>query len=125
MVKPGQSCQEIDAVVNQFLKEEGFDGEEQRLHRTGHGFGLGAHEAPWIAEGSEYILERNMVISNEPGIYKSGIGGVRHSDTIRVTEDGYECLTKAPTDMADLTFVGKGTFSQRLRGKLVRKALKI
>ncbi len=43
------------------------------LHRTGHGFGLGNHEAPWVAEGSTDILTENMLISFEPGIYVPGL----------------------------------------------------
>ena len=36
-----------------FLRKEVYGSEDQRLHRTGHSFGLGNHEAPWIAEGSD------------------------------------------------------------------------
>ena len=74
MIRPGVPCGELDAAVNNFLRNEGYDGEDRRLHRTGHGFGLGNHEAPWIAEGSDDRLAENMVISIEPGIYLPGIG---------------------------------------------------
>ncbi len=63
LIKPGMACAELDLRVNEFLSAEEYGGEEQRLHRTGHGFGLGNHEAPWIAEGSDQVLEENMVIS--------------------------------------------------------------
>tara|TARA_R100000005_G_scaffold96723_2_gene86758 strand:+ start:19515 stop:20720 length:1206 start_codon:yes stop_codon:yes gene_type:complete len=125
MIRPGQSCHDIDASVNRFLAEEGFSGDEVRLHRTGHGFGLGAHEAPWIAEGSAHVLAKNMVISNEPGIYRSGVGGVRHSDTVLVTDDGYECLTRSPDSLDALTFASKPGFAKKFRSRLVRKALNI
>lgn len=36
-----------------------------------------------------------MLISVEPGGEKPG-GGVRHSDTVLITEDGYESLTRYP-----------------------------
>ena len=74
MIRPGVSCGEIDAAVNEFLRTEGYSGDECRLHRTGHGIGLGNHEAPWVAEGSTDILAENMVISVEPGIYLKGEG---------------------------------------------------
>jgi Xaa-Pro dipeptidase len=123
-VKPGMRCTELDARVNEFLSAEGYGGEEQRLHRTGHGFGLGNHEAPWIAEGSDQVLEENMVISIEPGIYMAGFGGIRHSDTILVTGEGYEVLTKLPTDIDSMTM--KGTWpAARFKGWLVRRALRI
>ena len=88
MIRPGVPCSEVDAAVNDYLRNEGYSGEDQRLHRTGHGIGLGTHEAPWIAEGSGDRLAENMVISVEPGIYLQGVGGVRHSDTVVVTKDG-------------------------------------
>lgn len=125
MIRPGQRCDEIDYAVNRFLAEEGFEGEAMRLHRTGHGFGLGAHEAPWIAEGSDHVLAENMVISNEPGIYRAGVGGVRHSDTVLVTRDGYECLTKYPVGLQELTLPSNPGFAQKLRSRLVRRALNI
>ncbi len=44
-----------------------------------------------------------MVISVEPGIYIPGVGGFRHSDTVLITEDGYQKLTKAPETLEELT----------------------
>ncbi|NIP92124.1 MAG: aminopeptidase P family protein, partial [Akkermansiaceae bacterium] len=99
MIRPGVPCAEIDGAVNEFLEREGYGGDENRLHRTGHGIGLGNHEAPWIAVGSEDRLKENMVISVEPGIYLPGLGGFRHSDTVLVTGDGCELLTRLPTDL--------------------------
>lgn len=103
MVRPGASCAEIDATVNAFLASNGYSAPDVRLHRTGHGFGLSAHEGPWIAVGSGHVLAENMVISIEPGIYLPEIGGFRHSDTVLVTSDGYETLTHVPTSLAELT----------------------
>ena len=122
MIRPGVQCSEVDAVVNDYLRNEGYSGEDRRLHRTGHGIGLGTHEAPWIAEGSEDRLAENMVISVEPGIYLPGIGGLRHSDTVLVTKDGGESLTRHPTDIDSLTIKGWKPLS-RLKGWWVRRAL--
>lgn len=96
LVRPGVPCSELDKRVTDFLPAEGYLGEEVRLHRIGHGFGLGNHEAPWISEGSEDVLQENMVIAIEPGIYNEREGGVRHSDTILVTRAGAEMLTRFP-----------------------------
>lgn len=122
MIKPGLDCNELDATVNAFLRKEGFLGEDQRLHRTGHGIGLGTHEAPWLAEGSEDRLSENMVISVEPGIYLKDVGGIRHSDTVVVTKEGHKRLTRLPTDLDSLVIQGwKPT--ARLKGLLVRRRL--
>ena len=102
MIRPGVSCSELDSKVTAFLAKEGYAGDDMRLHRIGHGIGLGTHEGPWLAEGSSDRLETNMVISIEPGIYIKDIGGFRHSDTVLVTESGHELLTHYPTEMESL-----------------------
>jgi hypothetical protein len=122
LIKPGVSCAQIDQEVIGFLRQEGLA--EYLLHRTGHGFGLGNHEGPWVAEGSEDILEENMLISIEPGIYVPDLGAFRHSDTLLVTEDGYENLTPYPDDLNSLT-IRSSKFFNRLRGNFVRRMVGI
>jgi Xaa-Pro dipeptidase len=123
-IRPGMACSELDGCVNEFLYKEGYASEEQRLHRTGHGFGLGTHEGPWIAEGSEDRLAENMVISIEPGIYLKGLGGIRHSDTVLVTRDGFRRLTHFPIDPGSLV-VRRCKPLTRARGWMVRRALRL
>jgi len=122
LVRPGVPCAEIDEAANGFLRRQGLD--EYLLHRTGHGFGLSNHEGPWVAAGSPDVLAENMLISIEPGIYVPGLGGFRHSDTLLVRVDGYECLTHSATSLAELTLTGRKWFT-RLRGAIVRKAMGI
>jgi Xaa-Pro dipeptidase len=122
LIRPGLACSELDGRVNEFLRKEGYGSEDQRLHRTGHGFGLGNHEAPWIAEGSENRLAENMVISIEPGIYLEGIGGVRHSDTVLVTHDGFRLLTRSAMEPGSLV-IRKWKPVTRCKGWMVRRAL--
>ncbi len=124
MIRPGLPCAELDAALNEYLRQEGHGDEDLSLHRTGHGFGLGNHEPPWIAEGSLDRLAENMVISVEPGIYLEGFGGVRHSDTVRVTKNGYELLTKHPANLDRLVIRGWKPHA-RLKGKLVSRALQL
>jgi Xaa-Pro dipeptidase len=123
-IRPGCPCADVDSAVNDFLRQKGYQGEERRLHRTGHGFGLGNHEAPWIAEGSPEVLAENMLISIEPGIYLPSIGGFRHSDTVLVTKEGYELLTSYPRDIDSLTIRGVKPLT-RLGGWLTRRALRL
>jgi Xaa-Pro aminopeptidase len=122
LVKPGVNCSDVDQAANDYLRKEGLS--EYLLHRTGHGIGMGNHEGPYIAEGSSDILEENMVISIEPGIYLPDIGGFRHSDTVLVTASGAEYLTKYSTDIDSLTITDY-KISKRLKGKLVRRAVGI
>lgn len=124
MIRPGVMCAAIDAAVNRFMNEAGFSDFQTRLHRCGHGFGLGNHEPPWIAEGSTEVLQQNMVISIEPALYERGVGGYRHSDTVLVTADGFRSLTHAPLDIESLT-VARTTLRHRLNSWAVGKALGI
>ena len=124
LIRPGVSCSDLDEEVNEFLRSEGYGSEDQRLHRTGHGLGLGNHEAPWIAEGSKDVLARNMVISIEPGIYVKDSGGLRHSYTVLVTHDGCESLTSFPTDLESLTIHNWKVWT-RVKGALIRRAIQV
>lgn len=100
LVKPGVRAEDVDETVLKIIKDAGH--ESNILHRTGHGFGITGHEPPWIALGSKHILEQNMVISIEPGIYVEGMGGFRHSDTVLVTKDGCVSLTQPPDKLEDM-----------------------
>lgn len=122
MVRPGVECAAIDEAVNAFLDCAGFADFRTRLHRCGHGFGLGNHEPPWIATGSTHVLQENMLISIEPGLYEHGKGGYRHSDTVLVTADGYRCLTQAPCTLERLT-LPRPRIAQRAKGWVVAKTM--
>ncbi len=117
-VRPGVAAVEVDLAAKEFLRREGFG--DYLLHRTGHGVGQDNHEGPWIAEGSDQVLAENMVITIEPGIYLPDVGGVRHSDTVLVTQDGYRLLTNFPTDIKSLTVKGAKPM-KRIMGKIIRK----
>lgn len=66
------------------------------IHALGHGVGLETHERPYLTSRNDTFLKENMVIANEPGIYLPGKYGIRIEDTILVTKNGYEVLTKSP-----------------------------
>ncbi len=99
-IRPGTKCSEVDKAVRKFYKENGLT--EYWRHHTGHGIGLEYHEPPFLDIGYDRVLEPGMVITIEPGIYVKGVGGFRHSDTVVVTEDGYEVLTRYPDQLEDL-----------------------
>lgn len=122
LIRPGVRCSEIDAAVNEFLRGCGNAGNHARLHRCGHGIGLGNHEAPWIAEGSTHVLSANMVVSVEPGLYLHGQGGYRHSDTVLVTTNGHRSLTRAASHL-DALILPRGSWRQRLSTWAVDRAL--
>lgn len=120
MVRPGVPCADIDQATREYFTGEGLSN--YILHRTGHGFGLGNHEAPWLSVGSKDVLQKNMVISIEPALYLPDTGGFRHSDTVLVTDDGYELLTRYPTALEELTLKEKRPMKS-LKGRFIRSAV--
>ncbi len=100
LTRAGNILGDVDRAVNKLLTKRGFGG--ARRHRAGHGMGVTAHEAPFIADGDETVIRPGMVFSIEPGIYLQGLGGFRHSDTVVITDDGPECLTSGPELLEDL-----------------------
>jgi len=93
----------VHAAVCQVLVDRGFgtttpgfegaDGAPAMIHSTGHGVGLDVHEGPAVRSTNETSLEEGDVVTVEPGLYKSGLGGVRVEDTGMVTRDGFRNFT--------------------------------
>jgi Xaa-Pro dipeptidase len=92
--RPGVECQAIDAAARRIVAEGGF-GTDYRLftHRLGHGIGLDGHEWPYMVRGSTTKLVAGMTFTDEPGLYIPGELGIRHEDTVVVTENGCENLS--------------------------------
>jgi Xaa-Pro aminopeptidase len=72
-------------------------------HHTGHGIGLRYHEGPFLDSHDHTLIVPGMVLTVEPGLYVSGLGGFRHSDTVVITDDGMELITYYPRDLESLT----------------------
>ena len=121
MLKPGVACHDVDAAVREFILSKGYA--ENLIHRTGHGMGVSNHEGPFLAMGSQTILEPGMVLTVEPGIYFTGHGAYRHSDTVVITETGYECLTEFPTDIGSLTHTKRAGLSTALKRMVLSRML--
>jgi Xaa-Pro aminopeptidase len=103
----GTTGHQLDALARMSLWEAGLDYD----HGTGHGVGvyLGVHEGPhriakWV---NTQPLEPGMIVSNEPGYYKTGAYGIRIENLQVVTPAadieggerpmlGFETLTLAP-----------------------------
>lgn len=95
--RPGVTAGAVDQAAQAVLIQAGY--EALIRHRTGHGLGLEPHEAPYLVDGNEQVLEAGMVITIEPGIYEMGVYGVRIEDDLLITTDGAECLTSFPRDL--------------------------
>ncbi|MFZ5353658.1 MAG: M24 family metallopeptidase [Bacillota bacterium] len=71
-------------------------------HGLGHGLGLEIHEEPFLNPSCTSILQPGNTLTIEPGIYIPGWGGVRIEDTVAVTDNGAEILTKSSKELIEL-----------------------
>ena len=100
-IRPGVTCADVDGAVMRYFEEN--DLLPYWRQHTGHGIGLRNHETPFLDLGDHTVLRQGMVLTVEPGLYDSELGGFRHSDTVVVTEGGMETLTDYPRDIDSLT----------------------
>ncbi len=103
-IRPGRPCAEVDRAVRAFFEKH--DLMPYWRHHVGHAMGIGIHEAPFFDVGDVTEMLPGMVFTVEPGIYVPGFAGFRHSDTLVVTESGFEMLTYYPRDLESLTIAG-------------------
>ena len=103
----GTTGAQLDALARLALWQKGLDYD----HGTGHGVGsyLGVHEGPQRiskAPNAQPLLP-GMIVSNEPGYYKTGAYGIRIENLVAVQKAqgggeremlGFETLTLAPID---------------------------
>ena len=68
-------------------------GYNKLSHHAGHGIGLAHPEPPILVPQSEDILEAGDVVTLEPGLYVTGVGGVRIEHNYLITETGYRRLS--------------------------------
>jgi Xaa-Pro dipeptidase len=100
-IKPGARCSDVDRAVRAYYDEHNLW--DYWKHHVGHCIGLRYHEGPFLDVGDDTEIKPGMVFTVEPGLYASGLGGFRHSDTVAVTDDGLDFLTYYPRDLESLT----------------------
>jgi Xaa-Pro aminopeptidase len=96
-VRAGERGEDVDMVARRRTDTEGFG--EAFGHGLGHGVGLLVHEDPRLAPESTHVLARGNVVTVEPGIYLSGLGGVRIEDLVVVGDGDPEVLTSFPREL--------------------------
>lgn len=82
----GTRGDQLDALARQFLWKEGLS----YLHGTGHGVGhfLNVHEGPQSIRLNHVpvALRPGMLTSNEPGLYRAGVHGIRCENLVLTVE---------------------------------------
>ena len=106
----GATGSHLDVLARQPMWQYGLDYK----CGTGHGVGffLNVHEGPQsIRNNNNVILEKGMIITNEPGIYLEGKYGIRIENMLIVDEDektefgqfmNFDTITYCPIDLAGI-----------------------
>jgi Xaa-Pro dipeptidase len=99
-MKPGITAQSLERITGKIALDNGFNKNHTNHYNgpatlLGHAIGLGVDEPPVLAEGDKTILRPGMVITVEPGLYNTGVGGCRIEDEVLVTENGCEILNNS------------------------------
>jgi Xaa-Pro aminopeptidase len=96
-VRAGAAGRDVDAAARAVIADAGYG--ESFGHGLGHGIGLLVHEAPVLRPESQDVLAAGNAVTVEPGVYLSGVCGVRIEDLVVVTDDGCDVLTSFPKEL--------------------------
>lgn len=89
MIRPGIEARNVDRAIRNFIGKHGY----KCPHHIGHGIGTSHFEIPLIVPYSIDKITKGMAFTLEPGIYVTGIGGVRLEDTLIMGEEGLEVVS--------------------------------
>ena len=96
----GIQAGDVDQAAREVIETSGFG--KYFTHRTGHGLGLEVHEEPYIKPGNDFILEKGMTFTIEPGIYIPNLGGIRIEDDIFLEDSGATSLTTLSRELINI-----------------------
>ncbi len=99
-MRPRVKGKSVDAAARAVIDGSPYKG--RFIHSLGHSLGLAVHDGGGLNPMSDLVLKKNMVFTNEPGIYLSGFGGVRIEDDVLITGSGARNLSTAPRDLMEL-----------------------
>ena len=91
--KNGLAIKDAAQIVDDIFAQAG----RTMPQSLGHGYGLEAHEWPTVrtTQPPEALFLPGMVVTLEPGLYDTKLGGCRLENDILITPEGNEVLTKA------------------------------
>lgn len=88
----GTCGKDADKTARDVLEQRGYG--KYFTHSLGHGIGVHIHEYPTLSPRSEWVIENNMVFSNEPGVYIDGKFGIRIEDSAYLSDGKYKSFMK-------------------------------
>ena len=105
LLRPGAVIHDICEAGRMSIVNDGY--EDLLLFgtgQTGHGFGVGIHEEPFLVPSSQKVLEPGMVLAIEPPIMEyADLERATYFTILEnnylITETGYEQLTNSPNEI--------------------------
>ena len=97
---PGTPACDVEAAQREVLETRPDLGEV--LHGAGHAIGLAIHEPPFLVPRVGTPLATGMIFTVEPGLYRSGVGGIRLEDDVVVRDGEPEILSTLPLELVEL-----------------------
>jgi Xaa-Pro aminopeptidase len=95
-VRPGALAADVHRAGADVIEAGG----ERQTWKMGHGVGLSdGHEAPWLQDGSETVLEPGMAFTIDPGFFVGRDLPLHLENTVVVTESGCESLNRFPNEI--------------------------
>jgi len=100
-IESGMTANQADRLARSVIQQAGYG--DAFGHGLGHGVGIAIHEPPTLSPTSTDCLLDGMVFTIEPGIYITGLGGVRIEDMVTLEKGKVKVLTRSKKDSFQLS----------------------
>ena len=99
-MRPGVRGKSVDKAARDLIDRTKYKG--RFIHGLGHSLGLAVHDGGGLYSSSDLVLKPNMIMTDEPGVYLPGVGGVRIEDDVLITPEGGRYMSTAPRELLEL-----------------------
>jgi len=100
-IESGMAAAQADQLARNLIQQAGYA--TAFGHGLGHGVGIAIHEPPTLSPTSTDCLLDGMVFTIEPGIYITGLGGVRIEDVVTLEKGRAKVLTRSAKNSFQLS----------------------
>lgn len=107
--KPGITLGDVGQQIKKVLEKNGYDPENKRYNRWykyggyNHSIGMAVHDGMGTFNGTDEILKPGFVFACDIMTRADSVTSVRFEDTVLITEDGCEVLSKGlPRSIKDI-----------------------